>query len=162
MPISPSEAARIAAKLSAVPGFPKTADQLEVITDILAERLSADAVHHSALTTKILEDCDFFPGPKSLIALIHQTVPEGRKPRFGCPQCDYTGFVQATLTVGDRTMPASRLCSCRPPLPNDPDEWQPRLNDEGVSGPVASQRALTRAWADDLAKKLSAGVKSLQ
>lgn len=160
MPISQDDAHRVAAKLSAIPGFPKTAEQLEVIIEILAERLSEDPRHHSALTTKVLEDCDFFPGPKSLISMIHDTIPEGSRKVFGCSKCDYTGFVETTMTRGGRTAPASFPCDCRQHPAPDPDEWHPRPNSEGTTGPVAAQVRLTRDWADGLVAELGGkGVK---
>jgi hypothetical protein len=161
VPISQDDAHRVAAKLSAVPGFPKTAEQLEVVIEILAERLSDDPLHHSALTTKVLEDCDFFPGPKSLISMIHATMPEGAKRPFGCSKCDYTGFIETTMTRFGRTASASAPCSCRLHPAPDPEEWEPRPNPEGTTGPVAAQVRITRDWADGLTKQLSGGVKSL-
>lgn len=160
MPISIGDAQRVANRLSAVPGSPKTEEASTALLKLLTERLTPDTEHQGAFVAHILEGYDFFPSPKALIEISRQTAPERGK-RFGCSECDYTGFVETTITLYGRTAPASYPCDCRQHPEPDPEEWSPRENPEGTVGPVSAQVQITRDWADKLVADLKSGVKSL-
>lgn len=153
MPISEDRAAEVAGRLSVMPGFPRTDEAVESTVKLLGERLTPVSQHIEAFVREILEEYDSMPSPRALMDIARKTEPE-KKTSLGCAKCDYTGFVETTITRSGRAASASAPCDCRQHPEPDPDEWQPRVNDEGVTGPVAAQRALTRAWADEEVAKL--------
>jgi len=153
MPISDSEAAKIIEKLAAMPGFPRTEEGIAATLELVTNRLTSSPVHINAFIQEILEEYDSMPSPRALMDIARKTEPE-KKTSFGCAKCDYSGFLETTITRAGRTASASAPCDCRLHPAPDPEEWEPRVNSEGTTGPVSAQVGITRDWADELAAKI--------
>lgn len=154
MPISEDKAAEVAGRLSVMPGFPRTDEAVESTVKLLGERLTPVSQHIEAFVKEILEEYDSMPSPRALMDIARKTEPE-KKTSFGCAKCDYSGFLETTITRAGRTASASAPCDCRLHPAPDPEEWEPRVNSEGTTGPVSAQVGITRDWADELAAKIA-------
>ena len=98
-------------RLSGLEKFPRSYEARKELA-VAFQKVYANEMSLTNAVDMIVEYQEFCPKP-------FQIYKKGKKKETGCPECDYTGWIDGPSKGNHNSV---RRCHCMPPLPDDA-EW---------------------------------------